>query len=70
VACSILCPLLWLFIHVTPQGMGTIQMGAGDGALTWTGPGSAIWLGQATAKVPSAVLGSLEGRLPAELSAG
>ena len=41
-----------------------------DRALTWAGPGSAVWLGQATAKVPSAALGSLEGRLPAGLSVG
>ena len=49
------------------------RLGAGEGlagALTWAGPGSAVWLGQATAKVPSAALGSLEGRLPAGLSVG
>lgn len=34
-------------------------------ALTWAGPGSAVWLGQATAKLPSAELGSPEGRTPA-----
>lgn len=34
-------------------------------ALTWAGPGSAVWLGQATAKVPSAEVGSPEGRMPA-----
>lgn len=44
--------------------------GEGMWALTWAGPGSAVWLGQATAKVPSAALGSLEGRLPAGLSVG
>lgn len=38
------------------------------GTLTWAGPGSAVWLGQDTAKVPSAALRSLQGRLPAGLS--
>lgn len=61
-------PSSGLFLHATPS-RGR-EGGGADRALTWAGPGSAVWLGQATAKVPSAALGSPEGKLPAGLSVG
>lgn len=61
-ALSIPCALLWARPPATPQKLAQT---AGRGELTWAGPGSAVWLGQATAKVPSAAPGSWEGKLPA-----